>query len=263
MFCLEILFRGKRTRHLAAALAVVLALIPAAESLGGQALNEPLRGIARVTDPRGWLNPEDRAALEDRLAAFWSRTGLKVSVLVAAHRDEGESLEAYANQTAETWGLAGTPGGVLLVADPEQRRAALSVAPRLMADVPEGAIARIIDGNVNPMLRRGELAGGIREGVERIAAFLENPSRLNTSLFARGYGTLAAFGLFLAGVMARPRFGPVKAGAGAALLFGTLVCFDGFGLGFHWAGVLFCAALSAGFLGLFVWIGTGSDIPKR
>lgn len=222
--------------------------------------SEQPRGIARVVDPEGWLPHKDRAALEDRLGEFWGKTGIKTSILITANSPG--SLEDYARHTAERWRLAGSQGGILLVADAKSGQAALNISPELMREIPRGSIDRIIQGSVNPMLMRGDLAGGITEGIERIAAFLENPNRLNTSFFVRGYGALAAFGLFLAGMMARRRFGPVRAGAGTALLFGALVCLDGFGLGFHWAGVFFCAALSASFLGLFVWIGMGEDIPK-
>lgn len=252
-----------------AVLAILLSLLPApafcfADQSADRPLHEPGRGIARVSDPHGWLRHEDRAALEDRLGEFWDRTGLKVSILINSPSTMGESLESFSQRIAETWGLAGKsgkPGGVLLIVDPQARRAALSVSSELVTDFPAGSIDRIINGNVNPMLRRGELAGGITEGFERIAAFLEQPDRINTSLFAQGYGVLASSSLFFAGMMLRRRWGAIRSAKATALTFGTLVCFDGFNLGFPWYGVLFCAALSSAFLGLFVWIGMGGDIP--
>lgn len=250
------------------ALAISLLLLPApafclADQSTDPPLHEPERGIARISDPQGLLRHEDRAALEDRLGEFWNRTGLKVSILVDSSSNAWESLESFSERIAEAWGLAGKsgqPGGVLLVADPQARRAALRVSSELMMDFPPGSIDRIINGNVNPALRRGELAGGITDGFERVAAFLEQPSRVNTSLFARGYGALASFGLFFAGMMLRRRWGALRSAVAAALAFGAVVCFDGFSMGFSWYEVLFCAALSSPFLGLFVWIGMGSDI---
>ncbi|MGE5027748.1 MAG: TPM domain-containing protein [Betaproteobacteria bacterium] len=251
-------------------LAALLSLLPAMAFCGaGQPSDNPLlsesgRGISRISDPHGWLRHEDRAALEDRLGEFWNRTGLKVSILVDSSSNAWESLESFSKRIAEAWGLSGTsgqPGGVLLVVDPQAKQAGLSVSSELMTDFPSGSIDRIINGNINPMLRRGELAGGITEGFERIAAFLEQPYRINTSLFARGYGAVASFGLFFAGMMLKRRWGPIRSSMAAALSFGTLVCFDGFTLGFSWFEVLFCAALSSTFLGLFVWIGLGDDIP--
>jgi hypothetical protein len=113
------------------------------------------------------------------------------------------------------------------------------------------------------MLLQNALAGGISEGFERIAGYLDQPDRVNRSLFAHGYGTLAAFGLFFVGMLLRRRWGAMRSAAITALCFATLICFDGFTLGFPWYGVISCAALAAFFLGLFVWIGMGNDAVEH
>lgn len=224
--------------------------------------HEPTRGIARISDPHSLLRHEERAALEQQLAGLWTRSGLKISVLIDSPENSWESLESFTKRIAKRWGLTGIseqPGGILLVVDPQAKRAALSVSPELLTDFPAGSVERIINGNINPMLMQNALAGGISEGFERLAGYLDKPERVNRSLFAHGYGTLAAFGLFFVGMMLRRRWGALRSAAVTALCFATLICFDGFALGFPWYGVFSCAALAAFFLGLFVWIGMGND----
>ncbi|HEY0719682.1 MAG TPA: TPM domain-containing protein [Gammaproteobacteria bacterium] len=224
----------------------------------------PLRGSPLITDPDGRLHHEERAQLEAQLGEFWRRTGVRASVLVASPPNRWESLESFSQRTAKKWDLAagsGRSGGLLLVVDAQQQQAALSVSAELMKEFPGDSIARIISGNVDPLLRRGELAGAISEGIKRTAAILGQSNRINHSLFARGYGALALFGLFIAGMILRRKWGAMRSATAAALSLGALVCLDGFAIGFPWYGVLFGAALSAFFLGLFVWVGLGNDTP--
>ncbi|HEY0634359.1 MAG TPA: TPM domain-containing protein [Gammaproteobacteria bacterium] len=250
-------------------IATLLVLAPAsAFSLTGHVAalspSESLRGATHIADPHGRLHHEERARLEAQLGEFWRGTGVRVSVLVESPPNTWESLDSFSQRTAKKWNLAGSSeqtGGLLLVVDAQRRQAALSVSADLLREFPAGSIARIISGNVNPLLRRGELAGGISEGIKRIAAILEQSNRINHSLFARGYGALALFGLLMAGMMLRRKWGALRSATAAALSFGALVCFDGFTMGFPWYGVLFGAALSAFFLGLFVWVGLGNDTP--
>lgn len=250
-------------------LASLLSLLPTtafsiAEQSADTTLSESTRGIARISDPHGWLNHEERAALEQRLGEFWKHTGVKISILVDSPPNGRESLESFSKRIATTWGLTekyGQPGGILLVIDPRAKRAALNVSTELETDFPSGEINRIINGNVNPMLMHGDLADGITLAVERVSVFLEQPNRINSSLFARGYGILASAGLFFTGMILRRRWGAMKSAVTVAFGFGALVCLDGFNLGFSWYGVLFCAALSSFLLGLFVWVGMGNDSP--
>lgn len=249
------------------ALAIFLLILPlsaycVANQLSDRHSNESSRGIARISDPHVWLSHEERATLETRLGEFWNRTGLKVSVLIDSPPDARESLDSYSERIAKRWGLigqSGTPGGILLVIDPQEKRAALSVSSELVKDFPSGSIERIIHGNINPMLMHGKLASGIGVGIERISVFLEQPNHFNRSLFARGQGALVLFAIFIAGMILRRIWGPLRSALAAAVCFGALVCLDGFNLDFAWYEVLFGAALSSVFLGLFVWIGLGND----
>lgn len=215
-----------------------------------------------INDPHEWLRLEERERLEARLTELWYRNGLRVSVVIDSPQQSWESLESYAERIAGAWGVSGNsaqPGGILLLVDPHARRAALIVAHDRVMDFPSGEIGRIINGNVNPLLTRGELAGGISEGIKRLSAHLAKPTWMNRSLFARGYGVLAAFGLFFAGLLLKRRWGVSRGVVVAALPFAALVCFDGLTLGFPWYSVIFAAALAASFLGLFVWIGMGKE----
>ena len=253
-----------RLRTAAILLLVLLPLTASANLPEKPALPEPA-GAVRLSDPHDLLSQEEKRAIEEQLTGFWLQTGLTLSIVIDSPNNPWESLESFAQRTAASRGQNGNGDAqrdILLVVDPHARRAAWRTSSDLLAEFPSADVGRIINGTVTPMVMQGALAAGIAEGIKRIAAILAQNSHLNHSLFVRGYGTLAAAAIVIAGIVMRRRWGASKSAQVAALIFAAMVCYDGFTLGFPWYGVLFGAALASVFIGLFVWIGLGSDLRE-
>src|SRR5271169_4571416 len=58
--------------------------------------------LARVSDPSGYLAPADRAALENKLAAFEATHGSQIAILLVAST-KPEPIEDYAHRVGDVW----------------------------------------------------------------------------------------------------------------------------------------------------------------
>ena len=129
-------------RGLAALLSVVcpLALAQADAPRGADGLLA-VPPLARVTDLAGALKAADKAALEQKLAAFESARGAQIAVVVVPST-QPEPIEDYAHRIGEAWkiGRRGIGDGLLIVVATQDRRARIAVARSLDGAVPDAVI---------------------------------------------------------------------------------------------------------------------------
>lgn len=153
------------------ALVLGLALLAGWAAAGAQpAPLQPVPALtARVIDHTGTLRPEQREALEAKLAAFEHRHGSQIVVLMVP-TTAPEDIAAYAWRVADTWkiGRRAVGDGVLLVVAKNDRRVRIEVARALEGAIPDLAAYRIIDEYITPAFRQGDFAGGLDAGVERL-----------------------------------------------------------------------------------------------
>jgi uncharacterized protein len=129
---------------------------------------------ARVTDLTATLAPAQVAALDARLADYEARRGVQVAVLVVASTAP-EGIEAYALRVAMDWqlGRKGIDDGALLVIALDDRQLRIEVGYGLEGVLTDAVSRRIIDEDIVPRLRAGDLAGGIDAGVARMLAVID------------------------------------------------------------------------------------------
>lgn len=127
------------------------------------------RLAARVTDLAGVLTAAQRAALEERLAAFERERGTQMAVLLVAST-RPEPIEAYAIRLAEAWkiGRKGIDDGVILVVASADRALRIEVGYGLEGVVTDAAARRIIDEAIVPRFRQGDTFGGLEAGIEAL-----------------------------------------------------------------------------------------------
>ncbi|MGB5176784.1 MAG: TPM domain-containing protein, partial [Thermoanaerobaculia bacterium] len=115
----------------------------------------------RVTDQTSTLDGAALAALEERLAAFESRTGSQIAVLVIP-TTEPEAVEQYALRVAEAWmlGREGIDDGALLLVALEDRNVRIEVGYGLEGALTDLASRRIISESILPRFRSGDVPGG-------------------------------------------------------------------------------------------------------
>jgi uncharacterized protein len=158
-------------RSLLPVLAALLATACTAEAQDDAAAATPALALTgRVVDAAGILSPESEQRLTARLARLEKET--LVQLVVATTPDlEGRTIEAYALDLANGWGLghAKRNDGLLLLVAPRNRKVRIEVGRGLEASVRDEDAAVIIDKGMIPYFRNGDFEGGIEAGVEGLA----------------------------------------------------------------------------------------------
>lgn len=129
----------------------------------------PLSG--RVIDQTATLTPQQRAALDAKLAAFEAEAGPQI-VLLLVPATAPEDIAAYGQRVADSWkiGRREVGDGVLVVVAKDERAVRIEVAKALEGAIPDLAARQIIDRSLLPALRAGDYAGGLNAAVNQLMA---------------------------------------------------------------------------------------------
>jgi uncharacterized protein len=148
------------------------ALFAFAAALQAQVAVPPLK--SRVTDLTGTLSPQQRSALEERLAAFETRKGSQVAVLLVP-TTEPEAIEQYGIRLAEQWkiGRKGVDDGAILIVALKDRAVRIETGYGLEGALPDAVAKRIVDEVIVPRFKQGDYFGGIDAGVSRMMSVIE------------------------------------------------------------------------------------------
>src|SRR3546814_249152 len=116
----------------------------------------------RVVDQANLLDASARDGLEARLAAHEAAGGDQVVVVTLTSLD-GESIEEYGVGLGRHWGIGqeGKNNGVLLIVAPEEREVRIEVGYGLEGTLTDAISSQIIQNEILPRLRGGDMAGGI------------------------------------------------------------------------------------------------------
>jgi uncharacterized protein len=161
---------------------------------------------ARVTDLTGTLTQQQRAALEERLAAFEARKGSQIAVLIVP-TTQPEEIEQFSIRAAEAWkvGRKGVDDGALLVVALKDRRLRIEVGYGLEGALPDARAKRIIEEYIVPRFKAGDFFGGIDAGVSRIMSVVEGeqlpPPRASPGAAVRGGDSPGLYELLFIGFM--------------------------------------------------------------
>jgi uncharacterized protein len=154
-------------------LAVFSAVLIIAAQLTARAQDFPAL-TGRVVDQADILPAEEERALSAMLEAHEQKTTNQVVVATVASL-EGRSIEDYGVELGRAWGIgqAEKDNGVILLIAPNEREVRIEVGYGLEGELTDAITKLIIEGSILPRFRAGDLAGGIRRGVEDIVAVLE------------------------------------------------------------------------------------------
>lgn len=156
--------------RLAALIAGLLALV-----LAGQALAAPkfpaLGG--RVVDAANIIPPDQEAALDRQLAKLETDTSRQL--VVATIPDlQGYEIEEYGYRLGRAWGLgeATRDDGALLIVAPNERKTRIEVGYGLEGVLTDALSSVILQTEVLPKFKAGDMPGGVQAGVDAIEAQL-------------------------------------------------------------------------------------------
>jgi uncharacterized protein len=130
--------------------------------------------VSPVTDLTGTLTSEQSATIDARLRAFEAERGSQVAVLLVP-TTEPEAIEQYAMRVADAWqlGRKGVDDGALLLVALQDRVVRIEVGYGLEGALPDAVANRIIDEEILPQFRRGDVHAGISAGVDRMLRVIE------------------------------------------------------------------------------------------
>ena len=160
----------KRWLGLAAAgAALVLAL---AAPAAGEVPVPPLK--TRVTDLTGTLTPPQLQTLEARLRDFERAKGSQIAVLMLP-TTQPETPAQYGVRVYDEWklGRKGVGDSALLLVAKADRRVWIVTGRGVEGALPDAAVKRIVEEDIEPRFKQGDFYGGIHAGVDRIMRTVE------------------------------------------------------------------------------------------
>lgn len=131
-----------------------------------------------VVDAAGMISDATEAQLEQELADYEQRTTDEVAVTVVANL-EGQSIDAYANGLFNAWGIgqAERNNGALLVIAMAERGVRIEVGDGLRDRLTDAVAQSIVDAEVTPRLRSGDIDGAVNAGAIGIRRALDDDVR--------------------------------------------------------------------------------------
>src|SRR5215813_10646810 len=158
--------RGGRTRLTAALILAFFAIAPAL------AINFPAL-TGRVVDQANIIQPDTRAAIEQKSADLEEKSGIQL-VVATVNSLEGQEIEPYANELFRKWALGEKTknNGVLLLVAPNERRVRIEVGYGLEGTLTDALSKVIISNAMTPRFKAGNFSEGVSRGVDDVITVL-------------------------------------------------------------------------------------------
>jgi uncharacterized protein len=224
----------------------------------------------RVTDLTSTLDATQKQALETKLAAFESRKGSQIAVLLVPST-QPETIEQFGIRVVDVWklGRKGVDDGVLLLIAKDDRKLRIEVGYGLEGALNDATAKRIVSEIIGPDFKRGEFYAGIDAGVDAIIKVVEGeplppPAQSASSQSGNGsdnFGQLigAGFVIFMMGnIILRQLLGRLPSGLIVGGVIGALAWVMLLSIGWAVAAALVAFVLSL----LFGMGGGGSSFPS-
>ncbi|MEG8014132.1 TPM domain-containing protein [Sphingomonas sp. 22R3R2A-7] len=156
-----------------ALVAVVLAALLGSGTAGAQTFPK-FTGF--VVDAANVIPPEQEAALTKRLDDLQKTTGNQLVVATVADL-EGYPIEDYGYRLLRSWGvgLKNTNNGAILLVAPNDRKVRIEVGYGLEPVLTDAFSSVVINQQILPRFKAGDMAGGIVAGTNAVADQLALP----------------------------------------------------------------------------------------
>ncbi len=131
----------------------------------------------RVTDLTATLSAEQLATLESKLAAFETRKGSQIAVLIVP-TIEPEDIAQFGIRVADKWkiGRKKVDDGVILIVAKNDHKLRIEVGYGLEGAIPDAIAKRVISETISPLFKAGDFYGGLDAGVTQLMSLIEGES---------------------------------------------------------------------------------------
>ena len=145
---------GGRKRMAMVLMVALFAIAPAF------AINFPAL-TGRVVDQANIIQPDTRAAIEQRSADLEEKSGIQL-VVATVNSLEGQEIEPYANELFRKWALGEKKknNGVLMLVAPNERRVRIEVGYGLEGTLTDALSKVIISNAMTPRFKAGNFSEG-------------------------------------------------------------------------------------------------------
>ena len=152
---------------------LLLGLTLCASFLAGAQVAVPAL-TGHIIDQTGTLTTEQKAALEQTLAAFEASKGSQLAVLIVP-TSAPEAIEQYALRVAEQWklGRKKVDDGAILVVAKNDRTLRIEVGYGLEGALTDATSNRIINEIIVPRFKQQDFYGGLTAGVGQIIRVID------------------------------------------------------------------------------------------
>ncbi len=130
----------------------------------------------RVVDGANVIPADERARLDQKLAALEAQSHRQV-VVVTLPDLQGYDISDYGYQLGRHWGIGSKDknDGALLIVAPKERRVRIEVGYGLEPVLTDGLSSLIVQQQIVPRFKAGDMAGGIEAGTDAIIQQLTLP----------------------------------------------------------------------------------------
>ena len=133
----------------------------------------------RVVDRADVISTPVEQSLTAKLESLEQKTSDQF-VVVTLESLRGKPIEDWGRQLGNGWGIGqkNKNNGALLIVAPKERKVRIQVGFGLESTLTNQQCAEIIDRNILPLFRQGQLEAGIKSGVDEIVDRLEGQSSM-------------------------------------------------------------------------------------
>ncbi|WP_084251210.1 TPM domain-containing protein [Sphingomonas pruni] len=155
------------------ALLLMLTLLAVPQLAGAQTF-PPLSG--RVVDAANLLSPAQKQQLE-ALSTDVGNVAQRQFVVATIPDLQGYPIEDYGYKLGRAWGIGqkDANNGIILIVAPNERKVRIEVGYGLEPIMTDALAQTIIDDQILPKFRAGDMAGGIMAGAQAIAEQMKAP----------------------------------------------------------------------------------------
>lgn len=132
----------------------------------------------RVIDQAGILSPSTESKLAELLAEHERRTSNQV-VVVTLPSLQGYDIADYGVRLGRAWklGQAGRDNGAILIVAPRERLVRIETGYGLEGALPDARASAIIQNEIIPRFRNGDMEGGVVQGTLAVLGAIEGTYR--------------------------------------------------------------------------------------
>lgn len=192
----------------------------------------------RVTDLTQTLSPDQQSQLEQKLAAFEAKKGSQIAVLIVP-TTQPEDIAQYSIRVVDAWklGREKSDDGLLILIAKDDKKSRIEVGYGLEGAVNDLTAHRIRTEVMRPLIRAGDIFGGIDAGVDQLIKVIDGealPAPSSAASNGKSIENLLPillFGGLISGLFLRSIFGTFFGSAINGGLLGGIVALLGVALG--------------------------------